>query len=172
MESLKALRLTVPMGLAALVLTVAGSMSTASATTYWSYSNDYEGQCLVSSTVSDKVWSDTCNDGLSTRNWYWGSDSYTRNYDGTVFRRLVSKANGMCLTTDSKTATNAVWMSACGNAPGQWWSGDDHYLECDFISGAGVFLRTSGNGAAVYTTNYIGEGGIDPARWVWWGAHS
>ncbi|KPI27034.1 RICIN domain-containing protein [Streptomyces sp. NPDC048253] len=172
MESLKALRLTVPMGLAALVLTVAGSMSTASATTYWSYSNDYEGQCLVSSTVSDKVWSDTCNDGLSTRNWYWGSDSYTRNYDGTVFRRLVSKANGMCLTTDSKTATNAVWMSACGNAPGQWWSGDDDYLECDFISGTGVFLRTSANGAAVYTTNYIGEGGIDPARWVWWGAHS
>ena len=171
MKSPKALRLAVSMGLAALILTVAGSMSTASATTYWSYRNDYEGQCLVSSTASNKVWSDTCDDSLATRNWYWGPDSYTRNFDQTVFRRLVSKANGLCLTTDSETATNAVWMSPCGNAPGQWWSGDGNELNCDIGVGAGQFLRTSDNGAAVYATEY-GQSGIDPSRWVWWGAHS
>lgn len=172
MKSLKTLRLTVPMGLAALMLTVAGSMSTASAATYWSYANDYEGQCLASSTTTDNVWSDTCNDSLATRNWYWGAESYVRNYDGIVFRRLVSKANGDCLTTDHKTDTNAVWMSPCGNAPGQFWSNDGHYLNCDIGVGGGVFLRTSANGDAVYTTPYIGQPGIELERWTWWGAHS
>lgn len=159
------------MGLTALMLTVAGSMSTASATTYWTYRNDYEGNCLVSSTVSDSVWSDSCNDSLATRNWYWGASSYTRNYDGVVFRRLVSKANGDCLTTDAKTDVNAVWTSPCGNAPGQWWSGDGDHLECD-TGLNGVFLRTSANGDSVYTTPYLYQSGIEPQRWVWWGAHS
>ncbi|WP_159403768.1 RICIN domain-containing protein [Streptomyces sp. NRRL S-646] len=171
MKSLKALRLAVPMGLAALMLTVAGSMSTASATTYWTYRNDYEGNCLVSSTASNSVWSDTCNDSLSTRNWYWGASSYTRNYDGLVFRRLVSKANGDCLTTDANTDTNAVWMSPCGNAPGQWWNANGNDLECDIGPGS-EFLRTSANGDAVYTTPYLYQNGIDPQRYVWWGAHS
>ncbi|MFE0509515.1 hypothetical protein [Streptomyces sp. NPDC058964] len=171
MKSVKTLRLAVPMGLAALMLTVAGAMSTASATTYWTYMNDYEGACLVSSTVSDSVWSDTCNDSLATRNWYWGANSYTRSFDGKVFRRLVSKANGDCLTTDAHTSVNAVWTSPCGNAPGQWWSADGNQLLCDIGAGWGEYLRTSANGDAVYATD-LNENGIDPHRYVWWGAHS
>jgi hypothetical protein len=173
MKSLKTLRLTLPVMLAALMLSIAGSMSTASATTYWSYANDYEGTCLTSSPTTDNVWTSPCDDSLSIHNWYWGAQSYTRNFDGVVFRRLVSKANGDCLTTDQKTDTNAVWMSPCGNAPGQFWSNDGHYLNCDTPVGAGVFLRSSANGDAVYTTPYIGEQpGIEIQRWTWWGAHS
>lgn len=157
------------MGLATLMLTVAGSLSTASAATNWTYMNDAEGNCLASSPTTSNVWSATCNDSLSTRNWHWGPDSYTRNYDGRVFRRLISNANGNCLTTDAKTATNAVWTSACGNAPGQWWSGDGNMLECDTV--LSEFLRTSDSGDAVYATEY-GQSGIDLSRWRWWGAHS
>ncbi|MER5602588.1 RICIN domain-containing protein [Streptomyces sp. NPDC002265] len=168
MKSLRTVRLALPMAFATLMLTIAGSMSNASAVAYWSYRNDWEGECLVASTVSDKVWSDTCNDQLPTRNWYWGSDSYTLG--GIVWRQLVSASNGLCLTTDAKTATNAVWMSGCGNAAGQWWSNDGDYLTCD-IDGR-VYLRTSDNGAAVYTTPTRSQSGIEPERWRWWGAHS
>ncbi|MGV9347377.1 hypothetical protein ACWDSD_21650 [Streptomyces spiralis] len=168
MKPSRTLRLTLPTALAALVLAVAGAMSTASATTYWTFMNDYEGNCLVSSTVSDKVWSDSCNDSLDTRNWYYGAESVT-NVDGQVFRRLVSRANGDCLTTDNKTNANAVWMSPCGSAGGQFWSNDYHVLE----NFNGNLLRTSANGDAVYTTSqYVADPDIEPARYTWWGSHS
>ncbi|MET7497156.1 hypothetical protein [Streptomyces sp900116325] len=164
MKSLKSLRLAVPMGFAALMLTVAGSISPASAAiTYWSYANDYEGNCLASSTTTDNVWTATCDDGLSTRNWQWGS-SHTDSH-GYQWRQLVSRANGHCLTTDNETQNNAVWTSPCGNAPDQWWSGDNNGLQNE----NGNHLRSSANGDAVYTSPpYL----VEAERYVWWGAHS
>ncbi|MFF4835480.1 hypothetical protein [Streptomyces sp. NPDC001315] len=168
MKSLKALRLTLPVGLAALMLTAAGSMSTASAATHWVYRNAYENNCLTASTVTDNVWSGPCNEGPGTY-WYWGSES-TTDYFGVTFHRLVSLATGDCLTTDAKTDTNAVWMSPCGSAPNQWWNGDGNNLETDSVWG-GNYLRTSANGDAVYTTPYT-QAGIEPARWTWYGTHN
>lgn len=169
MKLLKALRLTVPMGLAALMLTVAGSMSPASATTYWSYMNDHEGNCLTSSTVSDSVWSDTCNDSLNTRNWYWGS--YSVDIDGHTWRQLVSKANGGCLSTDNKTLANAVWAGDCGSNAALLWSADGNRIR-NYLYG--TYLRTSDNGNAVYVSplSVINSNGIDASAFVWWGAHS
>lgn len=163
----RTLRVTVPVGLSALMLAVAGSLSTASAETWWSYSNERTGACITSSTVSDKVWGGACNDALDTRNWAWGSETYTNVFG--VNRRFVSRANGECLTTDDKTDTNTVWTSPCGSAGGQWWNGDDRM----FQNANGNYLRTSSNGDALYTSPYsvVEDYGIEPSRFTWWGQH-
>ncbi|WP_225823097.1 hypothetical protein [Streptomyces naphthomycinicus] len=160
------LRVAVPMALSALVLSVAGSLSPASATTYWSYTNDYEGTCLTSSTSTDSVWTAACDDSLVTRNWYWGSETFT-DWTGITYRRLVSRANGDCLTTDGKTNTNAVWTAPCGGARDQWWNAD--YRE--MYNANGNYLRSSGNGDAVYASPW-GLSGIEETRYKWYGAHS
>jgi hypothetical protein len=167
MKSLKTLRLTVPMGLAALMLTVAGSMSPASATTYWVYQNAYEGNCLTASTSTESVWSGACNQGIGTY-WFWGSETWYDTYSQRTYRRLVSAANGECVTTDTKTDINAVWMSPCGSGSGhQFWNADYN----DLHNLDGNDLRTSANGDAVYSTPW-GQSGIETARWTWYGTHS
>ncbi|MFF4549255.1 hypothetical protein [Streptomyces sp. NPDC001435] len=165
MKPLKTLRLTVPMGLAALMLTVAGSLSTASAATDWTYKNAYEGNCLTASTVTDRVWSGSCNQSPGTY-WNWGGETWQDYPSGRTYRRLVSAATGQCLTTDTKSATNALWMSACGNGPDQFWNADyDDLRNLD-----GNLLRTSANGDAVYSTPW-GQDGIETSRWTWYGTH-
>jgi hypothetical protein len=166
MKSLKALRVTLPVGLAALMLAVAGSMSTASAETYWVYKNAYEGNCLTASTTTDSVWSGSCNQSVGTY-WDWGSQTWTDYPSGRTYKRLVSRATGDCLTTDQKTTTNAVWMSPCGSGSGhQFWNGDNNYLD----NLDGYSLRTSANGDAVYSTPW-GQSGIEVQRWTWNGTH-
>ncbi|MET7483301.1 hypothetical protein [Streptomyces sp. NPDC005538] len=167
MKSLKALKLTLPVGLAALVLAVTGSMSTASATTYWVYKNSYEGNCLTASTVTDNVWSGSCDQSVGTY-WFWGSETWYDVSTQRTYRRLVSRGTGDCLTTDQKTNTNAVWMSPCGGGNGyQFWNADyDELRNLD-----GDELRTSANGDAVYSTPW-GQSGIELARWTWNGTHS
>ncbi|QOV40930.1 hypothetical protein IM697_22670 [Streptomyces ferrugineus] len=162
------LRLTLPPALSALLLAVAGSLSTASAETYWTFRNDHEGTCLTSSTTTGNVWSATCNDSLATRRWYWTNDF---EYGGHRWGRLVSSANGDCLTSDYKTETNVVWTSNCGNGGwGQIWSGDSNRL----TNWLGPMLRTSANGDAVYTSpiTVVDKYGIESTRFRWWGAHS
>ncbi|MGQ4389111.1 hypothetical protein [Streptomyces sp. SAS_270] len=156
------LRLAVPAGLAALMLAVGGALSYASAAN-WTYRNDYEGNCLASSTTTDNVWSAPCDDSLVTRNWHWGAQTTTAF--GYTFRRLVSNANGDCLTTDFKTQNNAVWTSPCGSGGMQWWNGDDNRLQNTWTHE----LRTSANGDAVYSST--ADARIEPERWVWRGAH-
>ncbi|WP_033324262.1 hypothetical protein [Streptomyces yerevanensis] len=163
------LRLVVPVGLASLVLAAAGTLTPASAATNWSYMNDYEGNCLASSTTTSNVWSATCNDSLSTRTWHWGATSYSLG--GHTWRRLVSNANGDCLSTafNSSALANPVWTSPCGRDVEQFWTGDGNRLQ----SADDTFLRTSGNGDAVYADYYsvVSSHGIEPERFVWWGAH-
>lgn len=72
MRSPKSLRVTLPMVLAALVLSVAGSLSTASATTYWRYQNSWEGNCLTASPTTANVWTTTCDESSANQNWWWG----------------------------------------------------------------------------------------------------
>jgi hypothetical protein len=157
-------RLAVPAGLAALMLAAGGTLSYASAAN-WTYMNDYEGNCLISSTTSDDIKSGACNDSLSTRNWHWGTQTTTGF--GYTFRRLVSNANGDCLTTDFKSANNAVWASPCGSGGMQWWNGDGNMLMNTYSHQ----LRSSANGDAVYSSTGDVVGQIEPERWVWWGAH-
>lgn len=163
------LRLTVPVGLSALLLTVAGSLSPASAATNWSYMNDYEGQCLASSTTTSNVWSASCDDSLSTRTWHWGATSYVNGQH--TYRRLVSNANGDCLSTqfNSSATANPVWTSPCGRDVEQFWTGDGNRL----TSNDGTLLRTSANASAVYADFYdvVDTHGVEPERFVWWGAH-
>ncbi|MEU6347404.1 hypothetical protein ABZ883_41475 [Streptomyces sp. NPDC046977] len=180
MKLLKTLRVTLPLALAAFTLAVTGSLSTASATTYWSFRNGHMDACLVTSPSTDSVWWDTCNDSLATRNYYYGQEAY--DADGHTMRRLVSRANGDCLTTALGSNTNAVWMALCGSDPNQFWTNDGNYLSSDWLEvpppgGGGlkthfVYLRTSDNGKNVYTTPDIGQPGIDIAQWKWYGAHS
>jgi hypothetical protein len=158
------LRLAVPAGATALLLAAGGTLSYASAAN-WTYMNDYEGNCLVASATTDKVWSDTCNDALSTRNWHWGSA--TQDGFGYTFRRLVSNANGDCLTTDWKSQNNAVWTSPCGGSGQQFWNGDDNRL----MNLWAHQLRTSDNGVAIYSSTAEVTDQIPIERFVWWGAH-
>ncbi|MFJ4846290.1 MULTISPECIES: hypothetical protein [unclassified Streptomyces] len=172
MKSLKTLRLTVPMGLAALMLAITGSMSTASATTTrWVYQNVYEGNCLTYSDTTSNVWSGPCSG--STVAWYWG-DSYTDYITRVTYRQLKTwyRNDERCLTTDFKTDTNAVWTSPCNGIydSGQMWNGDNNELTV----GGGLspnYLRTSGNGDAVYSTPW-GQSGIELDRWEWNGTHN
>ncbi|MEV6765854.1 hypothetical protein AB0N16_35535 [Streptomyces sp. NPDC051105] len=105
---------------------------------------------------------------LSSRNWYWGSEAFT-NIAGETFHRLVSRANGDCLTTDQKTATNAVRTSPCGGSTGQWWDYGEALTNYD-----SDMLRTSSNGDAVYSSPYsvVDQYGIEPGRFTWWGVHA
>ncbi|MHC3471899.1 hypothetical protein ACYF6T_24820 [Streptomyces sp. 7R007] len=161
------LRLTVPVGLAALTLVATGALTPASAATYWTFRNDYEGTCLTASGTTDSVWTAACDDSLASRNWYWSSDELT-DINGVAFHRLVSKVNGKCLTTDQKTATNVVWTSTCGGSSGQFWRGSDSLTNYD-----GDLLRSSSNGDAVYASpiSVVNQYGIEPERFIWWGAH-
>lgn len=165
MRSPKSLRVTLPMVLAALVLSVAGSLSTASATTYWRYQNSWEGNCLTASPTTANVWTTTCDESSANQNWWWG-ESYT-DPRGYTFRRLISRVNGHCLTTDAKSQNNAVWTSPCGNAPDQWWNADNNWL----WNLNAKYLRSSGNGDAVYTTEPYLDG-VEVPRYEWWGFHN
>ncbi|MDH6219357.1 hypothetical protein [Streptomyces pseudovenezuelae] len=162
--------MTVPVGLSALMLTVAGSLSTASAATNWQYSSEHEGTCLASSPTTSSVWTADCHGTFSWVSWHWGADSITTP-TGQVMRRLVSNANGDCLGTrvDSDALANPVFTSACGRNDNQFWSGDSHRLENDNE----MELRTSDNGSAVYTDYYsvVDSHNIDPSSFVWWGVH-
>ncbi|MEU5095999.1 hypothetical protein [Streptomyces sp. NPDC020996] len=158
------MRLTVPAGLAAVLLATGGTLSYASAAN-WTYTNDYEGSCLTASPTTDNVWSAPCNDSLATRNWHWGS--VTTDAFGYTFRRLVSNANGDCLTTDSKSLNNAVWTSPCGGSGQQFWNADDHRIMNLYTDQ----LRTSDNGDAIYSSTAAVTDMIPIERFVWWGAH-
>ena len=170
----RTLSVTVPIGLSALMLTVAGSLSTASAATNWQYQNEHEGTCLASSPTTSSVWTASCNGTFSWVSWHWGAQSYT-SWDGHVMRRLVSNANGGCLTTnlDGNSTANAVWTEPCGHAVPQFWTGDDNRLKNDIGQGRWLGLRTSDNGSAVYTDYYsvVDSHNIDPSSFVWWGVH-
>ncbi|WP_458245837.1 hypothetical protein [Streptomyces sp. MAI_2237] len=159
------LRLSTPVGLAAVLLAAAGTLTPASAQTNWTYTNDYEGNCLVASPTTGNVWSGTCNDSLVTRNWHWGATTTTAF--GYTFRRLVSNANGDCLTTDWKSQNNAVWTSPCGGSGQQFWNADGHRI----MNTWGHQLRTSDNGDAVYSSTAEVTDQIPPARFDWYGAH-
>ncbi|MFJ4845988.1 hypothetical protein [Streptomyces sp. NPDC088733] len=160
MKSLRTLRLTLPMALATLMLSVAGAVSPASASvTYWRYIDGYENSCLSSSSTTSNVWSEPCGQTIARYQWWWG-DTITSG--GSTWRQLISAENGKCLTTDHKTDNNAVWTSACGNAPDQWWSGDGDSL----ASWNGMSLRSSANGDAVYVSGY---GAVEFDRYTWRG---
>jgi hypothetical protein len=164
------LRLALPPALSVLLLAAAGTLSPASAETYWTFRNDYEGTCLTASTTTGNVWGAACNDSLATRQWHWGNETYT-DLQGKKYKRLVSRANGNCLTTDQKTLTNTVWTSRCGSGE-QFWKAD---ADVDKIENAdGYELRSSSNGDALYTSPYrvVDLYDIEPERFIWWGAHS
>ncbi|MFF5005017.1 hypothetical protein ACFY3G_19600 [Streptomyces phaeochromogenes] len=162
------LRLGLSMGLSALLLAVAGALTPAAAATNWSYWNDFGQPCLRSSTASTNVWvSTTCPDNSSVW-WHWGTES--NQWGGHTMRRLVSNANGGCLTTDVGAETNAVRTEPCGNRSGQFWTADGDY----FRNQNGNYLRTSPSGDGVYTSPWsvIADYNIDITRFVWWGLNS
>ncbi|MFF4902443.1 hypothetical protein [Streptomyces sp. NPDC001068] len=162
MKYLKALKVTLPVMLATLMLSIAGSMSTASAaTTYWTYEDRFEDNCLAASPITSNVWSDDCSSTvIHVYDWYWGNGFQT--VDGVTYRALISRANDKCLTTDNKTSNNALWTSTCDGGD-QWWNGDFNNLR----NLNGNYLRTSGNGNAVYASPYYV--GVEFDRFYWEG---
>ncbi len=157
------------MGVSALMLTIAGTLSPASAATNWAYHNDWGQPCLRSSTASSNVWvSTSCPDNSSIW-WHWGTDS--NQWGGHTMRRLVSNANSECLTTDVGAVTNAVRTEPCSSGrSGQFWTADGDY----FQNQNGNYLRTSASGDGVYTSPYsvVADYNIDRSRLVWWGWNS
>ncbi|MFJ9631716.1 hypothetical protein ACIQPR_34425 [Streptomyces sp. NPDC091280] len=151
-------RLALPMGIAAFTLSVAGALTPASAAgaDWVFYSGADNLKCLHGSTASDRVWVEECGSGAGPL-WHWGTES--NQWDGHTMKRLVSNANGGCLTTDSGSASNDVYAAPCGNGrSGQFWTADGKYLQNQNHS----YLSFSGSGAAVYTVTTLND---DTCKW-------
>ncbi|WP_189192601.1 hypothetical protein [Streptomyces albiflavescens] len=163
------LRLALSTGLATFMLTIAGTLSPASAaTTDWMYNNDFGQPCLTSSTASSNIWVQYSCSGNGGTLWHWGSES--NQWQGHTMRRLVSNANGDCLTTDVGAETNDVYAAPCGGGrSGQFWTADNDHIQ----NQNGNYLRTSDSGDGVYTSPYsvVDKYGINSTRFVWWGFH-
>ncbi|WP_129843710.1 RICIN domain-containing protein [Streptomyces sp. RFCAC02] len=139
-------------GLAALLLALSGTLSTASAaTTYWTFKSSHNGRCLTGSS-SGAVWVASCNGG-SSQQWDWVGTG--RSYLGQSYHMLKNRAAGECLMTDFKTDRNSVWLSACdGDEVGLWWS-NDVPNQLDLYSSTNS-LRVSPSGSdAVYTSDWL-----------------
>jgi hypothetical protein len=147
-------RLALAMGTAAFMLSVAGALTPASAAgaDWMFYSGADNLKCLLGSTASDRAWVDTdCGAGAGPL-WHWGTES--NQWDGHTMKRLVSNANGGCLTTDSGAAQNDVYVAPCGNGrSGQFWTADGKYMQNQNHS----YLSFSGVGAAIYTVTTLNE---------------
>jgi hypothetical protein len=128
---------------AAMVLGITGSLTTASAATYWTFKNDANNKCLTASSETAAVWVADCTGG-SNQQW-----DFINTNNG--HSQLKNRADGKCLATDYKSDTNSVWTGTCNqNAQGQAWTynASAHSIRSSFLT----YLRTSPSGGnAVYT---------------------
>ncbi|WP_329349656.1 RICIN domain-containing protein [Streptomyces sp. NBC_01261] len=89
------------------------------------------------------------------------------------FAQVRNRETGTCLTTDNKTTVNAVWMSTCSGATGQWWwyQGDSGHFFDDLGSAGEGYPRTSTVKDAVYATDN-NQSPIPSSYYVWYGTHN
>ncbi|MFF2385673.1 hypothetical protein [Streptomyces sp. NPDC058108] len=147
-------RLALSVGAAAFMLSMAGALTPASAAgADWVFFPDADnGKCLLGSTASNNAWVGTdCGAGAGPL-WHWGTES--NQWEGHSMKRLVSNANGGCLTTDSGATKNDVYVAPCGNGrSGQFWTADGKYMQNQNHS----YLSFSGVGAAIYTVTTLND---------------
>ncbi|GKQ41833.1 hypothetical protein [Streptomyces sp. A012304] len=149
--------------------------SAQAAPVYWTFLNNspYANQCLtggqVNSQGTGKAYMSWCSESFSQQ-WDWRGSDTTAPY----FLQLQNRATGLCLATDAKSETNAVWTSPCEWRPGMRFryeyndvdvSGPGGSLCVNLTVGANYYcLRTSPNEGAVYSSGW----------WTgdWFGSHS
>ncbi|MFE2586385.1 hypothetical protein [Streptomyces sp. NPDC059378] len=140
-------KLALSLGTAAFMLSMAGALTPASAAgaDWIFYSGRNNAKCLNGSTASDRVWAGACGSGAGPL-WHWGTES--QQWNGHKMMRLVSNANGGCLTTDSGASKNDVYNAPCGNGrSGQFWTADGKFLQNQNHS----YLAYFNDGDGVYT---------------------
>ncbi|GAA5183095.1 hypothetical protein GCM10023322_21540 [Rugosimonospora acidiphila] len=149
---------------AALAVVAMGALSlpaapASAAPIYWSFRNTFTGKCLtagVSNGRTGKAYVATCTYGAS-QEWDW-----VNGVKGD--EELRSKATGLCLDTDNKSATNTVWTSSCG----LFSDGEYYSYSHDLRSDLGTHLRTDPHDAsAVYATR---SKATDGAYFAWTGS--
>ncbi|MFF3376536.1 ricin-type beta-trefoil lectin domain protein [Streptomyces sp. NPDC002680] len=150
------LRLTVPLGLAAFMLTVAGALTPAAAATNWYFVSYNTGSCLKAPTGFSPYVGDCSG---SSHSWHWGSESNT--WDGHTMRRLVNNQTGDCLTTDDAYDYNSVWMAPCGGGrSGQFWTADGSFVQNQNHN----YLAADDDGSLY---SQLVSGNIIPDQFVW-----
>lgn len=137
--------------------------SSAQAATYWTFQNGRFGTCLTAGD-NDSAYATICQ-GWQRQQWDWVGSGHGS------YHQLKNRVTGKCLMTDNNTNTNAVWMSDCRDAAGQWWFYDTPSESLfNQIGAAGEsFLRTSDVRDAVYSTDL---GQVDPSYYDWSGSTS
>ncbi|WP_416962220.1 RICIN domain-containing protein [Streptomyces sp. Agncl-13] len=134
------------------------------ATTYWQFQNAGFGTCLTAGDTGT-AFATSCV-GSNRQQWDFVGASGS-------FAQVRNRETGTCLTTDNKTTVNAVWMSTCNGATGQWWwyQGDSGHFFDDLGSAGEGYLRTSTVKDAVYATDN-NQSTIPSSYYVWYGTHN
>ncbi|MFD9001412.1 RICIN domain-containing protein [Streptomyces sp. NPDC059582] len=154
--------------LAAIGALVAGAgllfpASAQAAPTYWTFTNGRFSTCLTAGDTGT-AFATSCV-GSTRQQWDWVSDGPGSS------QALKNRNTGLCLMTDNKTNTNAVWMSTCNGSAGQWWY-YDAATRClnNILGGEGDgYLRTDEVVRdAVYATDF---GQTDDSYFHWFGTH-
>ncbi|GAA4630510.1 hypothetical protein GCM10023196_056150 [Actinoallomurus vinaceus] len=113
-------------------------------TTYWSFKNQYNHNCLTFSLTTTRVWTSAC--GNESQQWWDWVPSNISN-----FSMLKAKGRNLCLRTDHKSATNAVWLSSCDkNADGEAFQ-YQYYTKALVSSPYLDFIAADNNSDAVYS---------------------
>ncbi|WP_329527208.1 RICIN domain-containing protein [Streptomyces sp. NBC_01462] len=161
---MKKIRLAAVSAIAALIAG-AGLVFPASAqaaSTYWTFQNAHWQTCLTAGD-SGTAYTTSCV-GSTRQQWDWVGSSGN-------FKQLKNRNTGLCLMTDNKTNTNAVWMSTCNGSAGQWWYYEalTQSLFDDLGGDNDGFLRTS---PTVKDAVYATDGGQeDLSYYQWTGTH-
>ncbi|WP_043677168.1 RICIN domain-containing protein [Streptomyces xylophagus] len=134
------------------------------APTYWQFQNAGFGTCLTAGDTGT-AFATSCV-GSNRQQWDWVGANGN-------FAELRNRETGTCLMTDNKSSTNAVWMSSCTGAAGQWWryAGDSGAIFDNLGAANEGFLRTSHTHNAVYATDLGQQPEADVSFYVWWGTH-
>ena len=138
--------------------------SAQAATTYWQFENARFHTCLTAGDTGT-AFATSCV-GSNRQQWDW-----IGSFDG--YSALRNRETNTCLMTDNKTSTNAVWMSDCTGADGQWWTydGGTGALYNKLGSGTQGYLRTSTVKDAVYSTD-LNQPEAGPLFYYWYGTHN
>ncbi|MGW1728463.1 RICIN domain-containing protein [Streptomyces sp. NPDC002306] len=138
--------------------------SAQAAPTYWQFQNARFGTCLTAGD-SGTAFATSCV-GSTRQQWDWVGDG------PGDYLELKNRNTGLCLVTDNRTGTNAVWMSTCDGASGQWWyyNGENQSVINLLGHNAGCLLRTSDVKDAVYATD-PDQTGIGATYYRWAGTH-
>ncbi|GAA3574758.1 RICIN domain-containing protein [Streptomyces osmaniensis] len=121
--------------------------ATAQAATYWTFQNQRFGTCLTAGD-SGSAYATACQ-GWQRQQWDWVGSGHGS------YHQLKNRVTGKCLMTDNRTDTNAVWMSDCRDAAGQWWfyDGGINRMWAEIGGASDAHLRTSDVKDAVYATD-------------------